>query len=62
MPHGANAMADPYRREFAISPQLSGGKDQPAAQFTAGPPNTINPLPYPLDGLLLYFLFSRAEI
>ena len=46
--------------EFAISPQLSGGKDQPAAQFTAGPPNTINPLPYPLDGLLLYFLFSRA--
>ena len=32
----------------------------PAQPSPAGDSIAINPLPYPLDGLLLYFLFSRA--
>ena len=35
------------------------GLNQPASESTAATPPALNPLPYPLDGLLLYFLFSR---
>lgn len=40
-------------------PRDNSGLNHPAPESTAGEPLALNPLPYPLDGLLLYFLFSR---
>ena len=40
--------------------QVDTGPDHPTAGTIAEAPITVNPLPYPLDGLLFYFLFSRA--
>lgn len=49
---GSAVGANPRRDERSgISPGTAGGNT---------PVIEVNPLPYPLDGLLLYFLFSRA--
>ena len=40
--------------------QVDAGTDYQTAGTIAEAPITVNPLPYPLDGLLFYFLFSRT--
>ncbi len=42
------------------SPAETPGSDHPGRSFPSETPVEVNPLPYPLDGLLLYFLFSSA--
>ncbi len=46
MPHGARRW------------QIFAGGDPQGQSHSGGSTLTVNPLPYPLDGLLLYFLFS----
>ena len=71
-PDDAGVTADLYSDRSGLAPdnfisphrtdpsQGNAGPDHPIAGTIAEAPITVNPLPYPLDGLLFYFLFSRA--
>lgn len=69
---GVRVTADLYSDRSGLAPdnfisphrtdpsQDNAGPDHQTAGTIAEAPITVNPLPYPLDGLLFYFLFSRA--
>jgi len=71
-PDDAGVTADLYSDRSGLAPdnfisphrtdpsQGNAGPDHPIAGTIAEAPITVNPLPYPLDGLLFYFLFSRT--
>ena len=69
---GVRVTADLYSDRSGLAPdnfiashlpdpsQDNAGTDYQTAGTIAEAPITVNPLPYPLDGLLFYFLFSRT--
>jgi len=69
---GVRVTADLYSDRSGLAPdnfisphrtdpsQVDAGTDYQTAGTIAEAPITVNPLPYPLDGLLFYFLFSRT--
>ncbi|MBK7488934.1 MAG: hypothetical protein IPI74_03795 [Bacteroidales bacterium] len=71
-PEDVGVTADLYSDRSGLAPdnfisphrtdpsQDNAGPDHQTAGTIAEAPITVNPLPYPLDGLLFYFLFSRA--
>ncbi|MFZ1271132.1 MAG: hypothetical protein WAR98_09300, partial [Bacteroidales bacterium] len=71
-PDDAGVTADLYSDRSGLAPdnfiashlpdpsQDNAGTDYQTAGTIAEAPITVNPLPYPLDGLLFYFLFSRT--
>ena len=71
-PEDVGVTADLYNDRSGLAPdnfiashlpdpsQDNAGTDYQTAGTIAEAPITVNPLPYPLDGLLFYFLFSRT--